>query len=200
MSLLKIVLSMLPMISRKVDLSFEKLGQGRRKWTDVSISLPQLQIGLSETWKLCLNLWSRKWPKRNLSLVNNLTPLGLWQLKTMIPEGCIKFKSFYLKIFKLSELRIFRSSLFHSITAEEKKEFWKKLWFTLNRRILLVFLVLYVLTELGMILNSYFGYLYLKLLKNNTVSYTIFFLQRFSSYSFSLDVPLIAPIIANTVL
>ena len=53
-------------------------------------------------------------------------------MKIVLPEGRIKFKIVLLKIFKLYELRIFRSSLFHSITAEEKKEFRKKLCFTLN--------------------------------------------------------------------
>ena len=156
---------MLPMIFRKIDFPFEKLGQWRRKWADVSISLPKLHMGLSESWNLCLNLCSRRWLKPNLNLVNNLTPLGLWQLKTVLPEGRMKFKSVFLKIFKLSELRIFRSSLFHSITAEEKKEFWKKLYFMLNRGILLAFLVLHVLTEVRIVLNRYFGDVYLKLLK-----------------------------------
>ena len=120
---------------------------------------------LSESWKLCLNLCSQRWLKPNLNLVNNLTPLGLWQLKTVLTEGRKMFKSVFLKIFKLSELRIFRSSLFHSITAEEKKEFRKKLCFTLNRGTLLVFLVLYVHTEVGIILNKYFEHLYLKIFK-----------------------------------
>ena len=113
----------------------------------------------------------------------------------------MKFKSVFLKIFKLSELRIFRSSLFHSITAEGKKEFRKKLCFTLNRGILLVFLVLYVLTEVGIILNRYFGHLYLKILKKqHSFLYHLLFSRvskPSSSYSFSLDVPLIAPVIAN---
>ena len=59
--LVKMFLWMLSMIFRKVDLSFEKLVQWRRKWGDVSISLPQLQIGLSESWKRCFNLCSRRW-------------------------------------------------------------------------------------------------------------------------------------------
>ena len=168
---------MLPMIFRKVDLSFEKLGQWRRKWADVSISLPQLQIGLSESWKLCLNLCSRRWLKPNLNLFNNLTPLGLWQLKKVLSEGHEKFKSVFLKIFKLSEFRIFRSSLFHSITAEGKGEFWKKLYFILNRGIFLVFLVLYVLTEVGIMLNRYFGHLYLKTTKSQ--HNFLYFLQGF---------------------
>ena len=83
----------------------------------------------------------------------------------------MKFKSVFLKIFKLSVLRIFRSSLIHSITAEGKKEFWKKLCFTLNRGILLVFLVLYVLTEVRIIPNRHFGHLYLKIHDYVTISY-----------------------------
>ena len=177
---------MLPMIFRKVDLSFQKLGQWRRKWADVSISLAQLQIGLSESWKLCLNLCSRRWLKSNLNLVNNLTPLILWQLKTVLPEERMKFKIVLLKIFKFSELQVFRSSLFHSITAEGKKEFRKKLCFTLNRGILLVFLVLYVVTEVGILLNRYFGHLYLQILKSSTVSCSIFFFQGFPNLAYHI--------------
>ena len=130
--------------------------------------------------------------KPNLNLVNNLTPLRLWQLK---------FKSVFLKIFKLSELQIFMSSLFHLITAEGKKEFWKKLCFTLNRGILLEFLVLYVLTKVGIILNKYFGQLYLKISKKATKFPVPYFSLRVSkpswSYSLSLNVPRIALVIAN---
>ena len=32
-----------------------------------------------------------------LSLVNNLTPLGLWQLKTGLPEGRMNLKNVFLK-------------------------------------------------------------------------------------------------------
>ena len=97
--------------------------------SEVSISLPQLQIGLSVSWKPCLNLCSRKWLKPSLDLVSNLTPLRLWQLKTLLPEGRINFKRLFLKIFKLSELRIFRSNLFDSMIAEGKKEFRKRLFY-----------------------------------------------------------------------
>ena len=120
--LVKMFLLLLPMIFRKVDLSFEKLGQWRRKWADVSVSLRELQIGLSESSKLYFNLCSRRWLKPNLNLVN-LTPLGLWQLKKVLLEGREKFKSVFLKIFNFSEAWIFRSSLFHSITAEGKGNF-----------------------------------------------------------------------------
>ena len=116
----------------------------------------------------------------------------------------MKFKSVFLKIFKLSELRIFRFSLFHSITAEGKKEFRKNLCFILNRGILLVFFVLYVPTEVGIILNRCFGHLYLKILKKkHSFLYHLLFSRvskPSSSYSFSLDFSLIAPVIANAAL
>ena len=111
---------------RVFDLSLEKWGQWRSKWAEVLISLPQLQIGSTESWKPCLNSCTQRLLKLSLNLISNLPPVGVWQLKTLFPEGRMNFKRLFLKIFKLSELRIFRSNLFHSMTAEGKKEFWKK--------------------------------------------------------------------------
>ena len=51
---------------------------------------------------------------------------------TILPEERINVKGLFLKIFKLSELQIFTSNLFHSVTANGRKEFRKKLCFTLN--------------------------------------------------------------------
>ena len=107
--------------------------------------------------KPCLKLCSRRWLKPSLNLVSNLTPLRLWQLKTLLPEGRLNFKRLFLKIFKLSELRIFRSNLSHSVIAEGKKEFRKMISFTLNWGILLVFLVLYLFTVTGIMFKMYFG-------------------------------------------
>ena len=121
-----------------------------------------------------------RWLKPSLDLVSNLTPLRFWQLKTLLPEGCVNFERLFLKIFKLSELGIFRSNLFHLMTTEGKKEFRKKLCLTLNWEILLVFLVLFVLTVTGLTLNIVFlenyGY---KLYRSGIVSCTIFFFQGF---------------------
>ena len=61
-------------------------------------------------------------------------------------KGRTNFKRPFLKVFKLSELRMFRSSLFHSMTVEGKKELWIKLCSTLNWEMLLVFLVFYLFT------------------------------------------------------
>ena len=110
------------------------------------MSWPQLQIGLNEPRKPCLNLCSQRWLRPSLTLVSNLTlnlTLGLWQLKALFPEGRTDFKSFFLNIFKFSELCIFWSSLF------------QKLCFTLNWGLLLAFLVVYGLTEVGIKLNRY---------------------------------------------
>ena len=61
--------------------------------------------------------------------------MGIWQLKTVLPEARMKFEKVFVKTFKSTELQIFRSSFFHSITPEGKKEFSKKLCFILNRGI-----------------------------------------------------------------
>ena len=140
------------------------------------MSWPRLQVGLSESRKPCLNLCSWRWLRPILSLVSNSIPLGLWNLKTLFPEGRINFKSFFLQINKFSELLIFWPSLFHSITTEGKSEFWKKLRFTLNWGILLEFLVLYGLMEVGIILNRYCGDWFLNILKKqHSFLYHLFF-------------------------
>ena len=119
-------------------------------------------------------------------------------MTTVLPEGRIKFKSVFLKIFKFSELRILSPSLFHSISAEGKKKFRNKLCFTLNRGICCIY------SQKGIILNRYFGHLYLKIFKKqHSFLYHLLFSRvskPSSSYSFSLDVPLIAPVIANAAL
>ena len=61
------------------------------------ILLPKLQIVLSKSWKPCSNLCSRRWLKPSLNLACNLTPLGWWQLKTLLPEGGTNFKRLFWK-------------------------------------------------------------------------------------------------------
>ena len=78
------LLSMFTRVLRRVRLSIIYVGQWRRKCAVDSISKPQLQNGFKESWKLCLNLSSRKWLKPSRSLVMNLIPLGLWQLKRLM--------------------------------------------------------------------------------------------------------------------
>ena len=51
-----------------------------KRWGSEYISLYTKK--LIKSWKLCLNLWSRKWlkPRLGLVLVINFIPLVLWQL------------------------------------------------------------------------------------------------------------------------
>ena len=51
----------------------------------------------------------------------------------------MKGRIFFLNIYRLSELRMTGPSLFHSEIVEEKKEFLKKLCFTLKEGMLCTF-------------------------------------------------------------
>ena len=73
-------------------------------------------------------------------------------------------KIIFLELAIFSNLRVIKSSLIQSNTVEGKKEFLKKLCFTLKRGILFTFLVLQVLFKERIILNKYFGYWLLKIL------------------------------------
>ena len=75
------LLSVFTRVLRRVRLSITYVEKRRRKCAVDSISKPQLQNGFKESCKLYLNLCSRKWLKPSRSLVINLIPLGLWQLK-----------------------------------------------------------------------------------------------------------------------
>ena len=130
------------MVLRRVRLSVLHMGQWRRKCAVDSISKPQLQNGFKESWKLCLNLCSRKWLKPSRSLVINLIPLGLWQLKRLLADGLINFRILFLKILKLLEFLMLWSSLFHSIIVDGKKQFFKKVCLVLKKGILYIFLVI----------------------------------------------------------
>ena len=65
------------------------------------MSWPQLQIGLSESRKPYLNLCSRRWLKPTLSLVSNLTLLGLcnWIMtfEKTASRRMYKFQKLFLK-------------------------------------------------------------------------------------------------------
>lgn len=114
-----------------------------------------------------------------------------------------EIKKCFLEIFKLSELQIIWSSLFYLITGVRRKEFWQKFCSTLNTRILLVFRVLQVLAELGIVLNRYFGQWYLKILQKHSSFMYNLIVSRVSKssslFSFSLEILLIASAIANAV-
>ena len=62
------LLSMFTRVLRRVRLSMIYVGQWRSKCAVDSIFKPQLQNGFKKSWKLCLNLCSRKWLTPNHSL------------------------------------------------------------------------------------------------------------------------------------
>lgn len=93
-------------------------------WVVVSISYPQAQIGLRQSWKQCLKLCSRRWLRPRCNLVLNLIFLGLWQSKILICLGCINF-IFFLKILKLSNF----------LYAWCRSYAWKIIWSLVVKRV-----------------------------------------------------------------
>ena len=89
-------------------------------WTVKKVFAWQMHIGLRVSWKLFLNLCSRRWLRPALNLVNSWICLGLWQLSTLFWDDHTNFKMLFLKILRLSDFRI----LFRSVTVEGKKEFF----------------------------------------------------------------------------
>ena len=83
-----------------------------------------------------------KWLDPRRSLVTNFSSFGLLQLKTLFAFGLMKLKIFFLKSVKLLTFQTLESSLFHSITEDEKHEFLKKLCLMLKYGTSSVFLVL----------------------------------------------------------
>ena len=72
-------------------------------------------------------------------------------IKRTIRTWSDKFKDLFLKAPTDSEFRIFLSSLFLSVTVDRKKEFRKYSCLTLNKGMLLWFLVVRVDKTLGII-------------------------------------------------
>ena len=119
---------------KRVCLWVVKCGQWRKKWTVDSLSFLQQHKGYTESWKLRLNLCSFKWLKPILRRLRSFSPNGLFMLKTLLEFGLMKFNNCILKISKEAELRISRSSLFHSLITDEKKNnFWREVMSNLKR-------------------------------------------------------------------
>ena len=115
------------MCSRKCDFELWIEGSG----VD-STSKLQEQRGFIESWKLCLNWCSLKWLNLRRSFAINFSPFKLLQLKTLFAFGLMKLKIFFLKLVKLLTFWNLETYLFHSITANEKKELLKKLYLMLK--------------------------------------------------------------------
>ena len=110
-----------------------KFGQWRKKWTFDSISFAQLHKASTESWKLCLSLCSFRWLQPILRHVRSFSPNGLFMLKTLLEFGLMKFNNFFLRISKEAELRISRSSLFHSLIADGKKRIFEEVMSNIKR-------------------------------------------------------------------
>ena len=76
------VWSMLTKLFRSVRRSLLCKGQWRKKWIADSISLPQLHIGFSVSWKLCSNLCSCRWLSPSRIRVIYLILIGFSNQKT----------------------------------------------------------------------------------------------------------------------
>ena len=109
-----------------------------------------------------LNLCSLKWLRPSGNLVISLIPLVLQISKTEFGEGRMKLSIFSLKTEILLEFLRLGSKLFHSIIADGKKEFLKKLCFVLIRGIFLSVLVAYDVHLTGMRWKRDFGCLFSK--------------------------------------
>ena len=105
--------------------SFSNIRGAVKKIAVDSIIKPPLQNRSKESWKLCLNLFSRKWLRLSRSFVINLIPLELSLLEKLLADGLQNFRILFLKILKLPELLILWSSLFHSMLTK-RKSFLKK--------------------------------------------------------------------------
>ena len=131
----------------------------------VSTSFPQLQSGLSVSWKLCLNLCLRRWLSPSSSLASSFTPIGFWQPKILFTVDLMNLRIFDLKILSISELPMLESNLFHLIMVDEIYEFLKNCCFTYIWGIFCAFIVLYWQFGCGIISKRYFGHWFLYILK-----------------------------------
>ena len=92
----------------------------------------KVQIGLSLSKKLRLNLYSLKWLRSTRRQVRKISSFGWLTLKTLLLPGLIKLKISYLKVEYEAELRISESNLYHSTNADGNKELRKKLFLISN--------------------------------------------------------------------
>ena len=76
--------SMFLIALRREDRSLLCMGQWSKKCVVDSTLALHLHNGFSESWKLCLNLCSRRWLRPRRSLVRNLIPYGLWHSNTLL--------------------------------------------------------------------------------------------------------------------
>ena len=124
-------------------------GHWRRKWVKDSTPMPQSQIGFNLSWKLCLNVCSRKWfgPRHN-DLDLDVAPQQIFYTMIFAIVSAIrawpnKFKNINFKLMNKLKVLLFLSSwssLFLSIVVDGKKRVFtearpsinKKNWFYIS--------------------------------------------------------------------
>ena len=123
-------------VLRRISLLFWNRGKWAEKCGYDSTSVPHPQIGYKESWKLCLNLSSRKLLRPLCCLVKSWIPLRLWQLKKLFKFDLSNYKNFFF--FKCE----IGSNLFYSEIVEGKYKLLRKFCLILNKGTLSTFLVL----------------------------------------------------------
>ena len=110
------------------------LGQWRKKCEVDIISKPQLQIGLKQSWKLCLVLtqmthsYAQPRDKSNTFIIITIKNITLGRSN--------KFQNTIFEINATFEFRRVRFKLFHPMILEGKKTFLKKLCQILKRNVI----------------------------------------------------------------
>ena len=106
-----------------------------RKYANANASTlrPNEQNGSIVSWKLCLNLCSRKWCRSRHSLKRYLIPSQLRQIKTLFGDRPINDNKLFCKTPRLAELRRLGSNLLHSVAVDGKNNFWKSyIWYEIE--------------------------------------------------------------------
>ena len=106
----------------------------KEELVEVSISLPELQIGFTWSWKLCLNLWSAKWLSPSLILVKKFNPSLLSTWNTWLGSGPRNFRVSLLKTLQEAELRVLTPILFKIHYNCREKRIFEKVCFGLEKR------------------------------------------------------------------
>ena len=126
-------------------------------------NFPKKQIFLTP-WYVCASGGKKCWFFGKFGVLFFLKPALRFallpyyrQINILFRDNCMNFNIFLLKIEKLSEFLTFLSRFFHSVTMNGKSEFLIKCMPNTELRWLLIFLVLYVLSMVGILLNRNLG-------------------------------------------
>ena len=88
LSLLKIFSSILWSLLKSVCFIW-KTGKAKKVMNSYFNSTASAK-GLNVSWKLCLNLWNRRWLNSSLIILIKFKHLGLWRWKVLFVEGLMK--------------------------------------------------------------------------------------------------------------